>query len=442
FRRSSENYKRWHRRNRRLSKKERRRRVGCTGAASFNGDPGISGVIASSEAAGFLEQCLQVQAHELIERFDQAIRGFLLKLDAGIRADVTGLFAKALPTPLVCRFLKYSPFQHDTWAKVDALGDEMREQYWREVHPDWLRKDSPDLNEVVGRLLGARRPRAAFFSVHFALDELETSRLKRLLHEIGTCDAEAPGTHRIDAHHLSEALDIFQNRAGVSEEETARLEFLFITALEHTSHGIPNLEKQIDRSPALFVQVLALLFRRKDGGEDPPEWGVKDRERRSALATAAFRLLENIKRIPGTDASRKIDKDKLRAWVKEAQALCAMYGRAEIGEQRIGQILSAAPVGTDGIWPCQEVRSVLEECGTPDMATGVQVGVHNSRGMHSRAEGGAQERSLAEKYRSYSRKLSFECPYVADLVLGIAESYDRQAEMWDSEDAVRRRLDH
>ena len=40
---------------------------------------------------------------------------------------------------------------------------------------------------------------------------------------------------------------------------------------EHKSnHGIPNLEREIEKSPVLFVQALALIFRREDGGEDPP----------------------------------------------------------------------------------------------------------------------------------------------------------------------------
>src|SRR5439155_23729598 len=96
----------------------------------------------------------------------------------------------------------------------------------------------------------------------------------------------------------------------------ARLEFLFVQALEHSKHRIPNLEKQVGKSPALFVQALALTYRRKDGGEDPPEWGVKDTEHRSGVATAAYRLLENIKRIPGTDNDTgKIDEEALRAWV-------------------------------------------------------------------------------------------------------------------------------
>ena len=74
------------------------------------------------------------------------------------------------------------------------------------------------------------------------------------------------------------------------------------------------------------------------------------------------------------------------------------------------------------------------------MATGIHVGVYNSRGVHWRGEAGAQERVLAEKYRNWSRKLAFELPYVAGLVEEIAATYDRQAVMEDSEALVRRRL--
>ena len=81
--------------------------------------------------------------------------------------------AKTLPRGLTCRLLKCSPFQHDMREEVDKQGDAVREQYWREVPIDWLRKDSPDLNEAIDRLLEARRPRAAFVSVHFALEEVE-----------------------------------------------------------------------------------------------------------------------------------------------------------------------------------------------------------------------------------------------------------------------------
>jgi hypothetical protein len=83
----------------------------------------------------------------------------------------------------------------------------------------------------------------------------------------------------------------------------AQLEFQFIRALDHSEHGIPNLQRQLVKLPALFIQVLALTFRRSDDGEDPPEWRFDDVEHKEAVCSAAYTLLNKIQRIPGTDDS-------------------------------------------------------------------------------------------------------------------------------------------
>jgi hypothetical protein len=118
------------------------------------------------------------------------------------------------------------------------------------------------------------------------------------------------------------------------------------------------------------------------------------------------------------------------------------HGRAKIGDQTIGQILATASVGEDGVWPYEPVRAVLEGIASQDIAAGMATGVYNLRGVHSRDEGGKQERELAEKYRNWSRQLAFEYPYVANLVAQIAIRYDRDAEREDSEEGVRKRLQH
>jgi hypothetical protein len=122
------------------------------------------------------------------------------------------------------------------------------------------------------------------------------------------------------------------------------------------------------------------------------------------------------------------------------RALYPEYGRAKVGDQKIGQILAAAALGDDGVWPCVPVREVLEEIGSPDIATGMGIGVYNVRGICVRGEGGAQERELAAKCHTWSQQLAFEYPYVSNLVEQIATKYERQAVCEDSEAAVRRRL--
>jgi hypothetical protein len=109
-------------------------------------------------------------------------------------------------------------------------------------------------------------------------------------------------------------------------------------------------------------------FKRNDDGEDPPEWRIQNAAQREAVWSAAYTLLEKIRRIPGTADDGTIKATDLKAWVTEARSLCLEHGRVEIGDQKIGQILAAAPVGDDGIWPCGPVREVLEDVASPEIA--------------------------------------------------------------------------
>lgn len=413
--------------------------LAASGAAFTVGWHLADGVIETAGAAEFLKSCLALHDSTIIDKMDELVSGFLRKMDADPRREARRCLIATLPPPQVCRLLKCSPFERETWLDVDSQQPEVREQYWREVGPTWMMKDSPDLNEMVDRMLEAKRPRAAFLSVHFSLEELETSRLKRLMQEIATCASESTGTYQVDSYYISSALDILQGR-GLTEEEMGRLEFLYIRALDHSQHGIPSLERQLSKSPSLFIEALALTFKRDDGGEDPPEWRVDKLQNKEAVWSAMYALLDKMKRFPGTRDDGTVSTQELRAWITEVRSLCLKYGRVKIGDQRIGQILSGPMKGGDGIWPCEAVREVLEEIGSPDIAIGMGVGVYNSRGVHARGEGGDQERDIANKYRSWSRQLVFDFPYVADLVEQIAATYDREAAREDSQAAIRRRL--
>ena len=120
--------------------------------------------------------------------------------------------------------------------------------------------------------------------------------------------------------------------------------------------------------------------------------------------------------------------------------LAREYGRVEIGDQMIGQLLSHCPPGGDGVWPCEPVRETIDDVGSQEIASGMVVGIRNARGATWRGEGGAQERGFAEQYRSWAREVAFEHPFTANMLEQVAASYDHDAKWWDNEDGVRRRL--
>ena len=67
-------------------------------------------------------------------------------------------------------------------------------------------------------------------------------------------------------------LKILDSGPDASKDELAQLEYMYLPALDHGDHGIPNLEKQLSNSPSLFMQAVGLTYRRDDDGQDPPEW--------------------------------------------------------------------------------------------------------------------------------------------------------------------------
>ena len=220
----------------------------------------------------------------------------------------------------------------------------------------------------------------------------------------------------------------------------AQLEYFFSVLLENSEHGIPNFEKQITQTPALFVQLVARLYKRSDEGEDPPEWRIGNPEEREAAATGAYRLLNQIKKIPGIDKGGKVDLAVLIDWLREARRLFRECGRVENGDYCLGQLLANAPADENGMWPCKAICEVMEEIASSQIKSGFRTGVYNSRGVHSRERGGKQEHELAKKYRNWASTLRFDYPFVGGVLDDIAATYEWDANREDSEDKLDMRL--
>ena len=393
-------------------------------------------------AADVLRTCLSTGTGSP-EKLDAFIGGFITCLDEDVRSAVILAVAETAKVDQRVRLFKCAPFRDETWRLLDRQDAPVRDRYWREVSPGMARFTESETSEVIDRLVEAGRPWEAFSAVRFDWDKVETSRLKRLLAALVEA-APSPGRQfQVESWSLSKALDSLDGRPGVTADEMAQLEFAFIDTLDDSEHGIPNVERRVAESPALFVQALALFTTRDDDGQDPTEWQVDDPERREALGDAAYQLLDRVRRLPGVDPEGTGAADVLGRWVTEVRRLCAEHGRAGIGDERIGQLLSRAPVA-DGSWPCRPVCEVLQTLASPDVARGFQVGRLNARGVHSRGldEGGVQERALSAKYRAYAERLIFDYPYVASILERIAEAYDWEAEREDSEVLTRKRLQY
>lgn len=409
-----------------------------------------------------LRACVSTASESSCE-LDAFLDGFIRCIDEDIRARVLSAVAETATADQKVRLFKCAPFGDGTWALLDRQDAGVQDRYWHEVSPTVEHFTETETATLIDRLLKAGRPGEVFSAVRFEWDIVETSRLKRLLSAIVEVDPDQALKFGIESWSLSRALDSLDGRPGVTEDEMAMLEFSFIRALDRSERGVPHLERMVTASPAAFVQVVSLLSGREDDGQDPKEWRIDDAERRRELAVAAYRLLENVKRVPGADSEGRVDLDVLIRWTADARRLLREHLRVRIGDERIGRLLSRAPFDADGSWPCRPVCEVLQTAARSNMARGFEVGVYTARGVVSRGldeggtrevelfvkhgvvsrgldEGGAKERALARRFRAWAERWVFEYPDVANILERIASGYDREAERQDADVLVRDRL--
>jgi len=343
------------------------------------------------------------------------------------------------------RVLLHSPYRRATWILVAQLPAESRQSYWLNVSPEFI-SDAPDQNnESIGHLLTAGRPRAAFSSVHFKLNEVRPELLVRMLSDIPKTSNDKEGEYQIQSYEIQEAFKLLNRNPDVLLEEKAGLEFMFIDVLARSQRGgdghqIPNLERYIEDHPEIFVQAIVWTYKRKVPGDDPSEFSTL--EGRERLALQGYRLLDALERIPGVyEETEELARKKLTDWIAVVRRRCFELDRAEIADICLGKLLACAPVGKDGVWPNEVVRDVMEGLQSEEISRGAHTGLYNSRGPHWRGEGGSQERELAEKYRNWAETLSFSHPFVSSsLLTSMVETYEHEAELQDTEAGIRRRL--
>lgn len=343
------------------------------------------------------------------------------------------------------RLLLLAPFRRSTWQLVDELDEEHRQNYWLEVPPDLLHDSDDERVEAVERLLACRRPRAAFACVRFELELLGPELLFRLMSDVVKDGNDQPGQYQLEHYYVEKAFQILDSDPKLTLEQKAGLEFVYIGALyqpwrERASSGIPNLEKYIELHPEFFVQLVVWTYKRKDEGEDPREWKVAP-EQVPQAAERGHRILDGLSRIPGHDDLGELQADRLAAWVKHVRDSCAALDRLDIADVCIGNLLSGAPVGADGVWPCEPVRQVMEDVRSNNMMRGAHTGLYNSRGVTWRGEGGDQEREVASKYRRWVNALQYSHSFLAsELLLKLVKTYENEADREDAEAGIRRRL--
>ncbi len=325
-------------------------------------------------------------------------------------------------------------FDRPIWSKVEEAGGTVPGKYWAEVQPRWKNPTDQDLNYAVAQLIAAGRPGAAMDYAQLDWERIESRHICRILEDLPKGD-EADYHHlRVDKHTIKRALEVIGQRQAFSRARLANLELLYLDLFWVDGDSPPNLEREIESNPELFCEAIATAYRPRNKDQNEPDEGEKNR------VQMAYRLLMTLSQIPGHDEDGNLASDKILAWIDRVRSRCDDSGHIDACDHHIGQLLSNAPVGDDGVWPCIPVREVLETILNDEVKIGFRNGRYSARGAQLRLEGGGQERELARQYEDWAKACVYSYPKVADALRFLKSSYERDARWWDQDAEVERRL--
>jgi hypothetical protein len=231
------------------------------------------------------------------------------------------------------------------------------------------------------------------------------------------------------ADDSAELLGVLQQSPETDISRPAPLEWFFLPLLDRLEREPKTLHRALAQAPDFFVEVLSWAY--KAEAEEPRELSEAQRFRGQLQAE----LLHSWRLPPGLGEDGTVNPGQLRTWVTQARELAGACGRGRIGDQYITRVLINYPKGIDGAWPHEAVRDLLERVASEDFEVGSSVGIANSRGVVQRAigEGGAQERTLAERYAKDVYLLRNAWPRMARLMQAIAKSYEAEPRGGDAE---------
>jgi transcriptional regulator with XRE-family HTH domain len=341
----------------------------------------------------------------------------------------------------IFRVLRALPETKATWDRAAGVGEAVDDLYWRRRNVLWIDPNEGDVIYAVERLLKVGRAKQAIHLIghrhHKNLPvELVIRVLAQAVQEPWTDMDRNDGT--MFRHYVVEIFKYLDQSGEVPDVQLAGLEWSYLPLFEFSDRPPRMLQKALATDPRFFVEVITKVYRpSKESGIEEPAPG--DLEREQAIARQAYNLLRVWSRVPGTTDDGILEPAALEGWVKEVRILAAQVGREATADHQIGQVLAHAPRDPEGIWPAVPVRDLIEITRNQELERGLWVGVHNRRGVTTRAanDGGMQERDLARYYRRCSEETALEWPRTSAVLEKIAESYEHEGTRQD-EDTERR----
>ena len=321
-------------------------------------------------------------------------------------------------------FLACLPFTKGAWDRASVWLQAQECEYWTRTSANAYQADG-DLVDAIEKLLEHGRPHSAINCLdrmRHAKQPIDSSQCVRAL--LAAISASEP-RYAMDGYHIIELIKFLQAEPEVSPDDLFKVEWAYVPLLgDHRGAAPLLLESRLANDPEFFCEVIRLIYRSKK--EEQPSSELTEESK--AIATNAWRLLDEWKTPPGTQQDGTFSEERFTEWLQRVKESCIETGHLEVALIKIGEVLIHTPPDPGGLWINRVVAAALNDRESENMRDGYGTGIYNSRGIHTVDPTGKPEKELAAQFRRKAEDVENESfQRFAVTLRDLAEGYEREA---------------
>ncbi len=299
----------------------------------------------------------------------------------------------------------------DSVPEIDKASEKIKRLFWRDIFISdkidykWTLnscKDYGNINSYIGTLY--------YINERLHLDKEELLVYFVMISDLPICEVDS-----MFSYYMKKLLGILDNEFILNKEiryKLAIVEMSFSQLLDWAD--MKSTQYEFKSSPEMYAELVRIVFKTDDGTTNKTEC---DKER----ATQLYSFFEKTKFCPCEDEGC-VDESSIELWVENFKSLLETNNQKSLFGFLLGRLLSYSPPGTDGYYPCEAVRKVIEDNFDKELKDSYQTEIFNRRGVYS-PSAGKEELKIAKRFKENADYLMIQYPHTASIYEGLYRRY-------------------
>jgi len=163
----------------------------------------------------------------------------------------------------------------------------------------------------------------------------------------------------------------------------------------------------------IYAELISIVLK-SDNNDEPNEKQIR-------LAESYFDLYYDAKFCPG-EIENGIDDSILNKWINTFEDCLNRQNQSKHYYYLLGKLFAYSPIGTDGYYPHESIREIIEKNYGKNMQSGYVSSEINKRGVHT-SDAGESEKQLALRYKENADSIRISSPKTAEIFDVLSNHY-------------------